>query len=96
MQADTLSRRTITFVNITHAFDQFVPLLLGLVLTMAAINGQVVINDAMVARYVPPQLRAKAFSVRYFLGFTAAGMAVPMIALLHEAGGSPHSRSGRS
>ncbi|MGU3541312.1 MFS transporter, partial [Methylobacterium sp. A54F] len=31
-----------------------VPLLVGLVLTMAALYGQVVINDAMVARYVPP------------------------------------------
>lgn len=30
------------------------PLLLGLVLTMTALYGQVVINDAMVARYVPP------------------------------------------
>jgi hypothetical protein len=29
-------------------------LLVGLILAMAAIYGQVVINDAMVARYVPP------------------------------------------
>jgi MFS family permease len=64
-------------------------LLLGLVLTMAAIYGQVVVNDAMVARYVPPQLRAKAFSVRYFLGFTASGLAVPLIALTHAEGGFP-------
>lgn len=65
------------------------PLLLGLALAMAAIYGQVVINDAMVARYVPAHLRAKAFSVRYFLGFTAAGFAAPMIALAHGAGGFP-------
>ena len=71
------------------ALSTGVPLLIGLVLTMAAIYGQVVINDAMVARYVPSHLRAKAFSVRYFLGFTAAGMAVPTIALLHENGGFP-------
>ena len=64
-----------------------VPLLLGLVIAMAAIYGQVVVNDAMVARYVPAQHRAKAFSVRYFLGFTVSGLAVPMIALLHERGG---------
>src|SRR3954451_4367994 len=51
------------------------PLLVGLGLTMAAIYGQVVINDAMVARYVPARLRAKAFSVRYFLDFTASGLA---------------------
>ncbi|WP_336485560.1 MFS transporter [Methylobacterium nigriterrae] len=63
------------------------PLLVGLVLTMAALYGQVVINDAMVARYVPVAYRARAYSVRYFLGFTVAGFVVPMIALLHERGG---------
>ncbi|MGU3361979.1 MFS transporter [Methylobacterium sp. M6A4_1b] len=63
------------------------PLLAGLVLTMAALYGQVVINDAMVARYVPPLYRARAYSVRYFLGFTVSGFVVPMIALLHDRGG---------
>ncbi|HYG89191.1 MAG TPA: MFS transporter [Azospirillum sp.] len=66
-----------------------VPLLVGLVLAMASIYGQVVVNDAMVARYVPPRLRAKAFSVRYFLGFTTSGLAVPLIALLHGWGAFP-------
>ncbi|HEV7370685.1 MFS transporter [Arenibaculum sp.] len=66
-----------------------VPLLAGLVIAMASIYGQVIINDAMVARYVPPRLRAKAFSVRYFLGFTTSGLAVPLIALLHGWGGFP-------
>jgi MFS family permease len=64
-------------------------LLVGLMLAMAAIYGQVVINDAIVARYVPARLRAKAFSVRYFLGFTASGLAVPLIALMHGQGGFP-------
>lgn len=63
------------------------PMLLGLVLAMAAIYGQVVINDAMVARYVPPAYRARAYSVRYFIGFTASGFVVPGIALLHARGG---------
>ena len=58
-------------------------MLAGLVLAMAAIYGQVVVNDAMVARYVPAQSRTKAFSVRYFLGFTTSGLAVPLIAILH-------------
>lgn len=62
-------------------------LLLGLVLAMASIYGQVVVNDAMVARYVPAAYRAKAFSVRYFLGFTTSGFAVPLIAVLHGQGG---------
>ena len=64
-----------------------IPMLAGLVLAMAAIYGQVVVNDAMVARYVPSQYRARAFSVRYFLGFTTSGLAVPLIALLHGMSG---------
>jgi MFS family permease len=66
-----------------------VPLLIGLFIITSAIYGQVVINDAMVARYVPAHHRAKAFSVRYFLGFTASGFAAPMIALLYAHGGFP-------
>jgi hypothetical protein len=54
---------------------------------MAAIYGQVVVNDAMVARYVPTQYRARAFSVRYFLGFTTSGLAVPLIALFYGMNG---------
>jgi MFS family permease len=69
------------------ALSSGVPLLLGLVLTMAAIYGQVVINDAVVARYVPATYRSKAFSVRYFLGFTVSGFVVPMIVILHKNGG---------
>lgn len=65
------------------------PLLAGLGLAMAAIYGQVVVNDAMVARTVPAHLRAKAYSVRYFLGSTASGLGVPLIALLHGTGGFP-------
>jgi len=69
------------------AMTSGIPMLAGLVLAMAAIYGQVVVNDAMVARYVPTQYRARAFSVRYFLGFTTSGLAVPLIALLHGMSG---------
>ncbi len=64
-----------------------IPMLAGLVVATAAIYGQVVVNDAMVARYVPAQFRARAFSVRYFLGFTTSGLAVPFIALLYGVDG---------
>ena len=69
------------------ALTSGVLMFVGLVLAMAAIYGQVVVNDAMVARYVPAQFRARAFSVRYFLGFTTSGLAVPLIALLHGMNG---------
>ncbi|MGH6923888.1 MAG: MFS transporter [Propylenella sp.] len=65
------------------------PMLVGMVLAMASIYGQVVLNDAMIARYVAPHLRAKAFGLRYFLGFGVSGLAVPMIAVLHGLGGFP-------
>jgi MFS family permease len=66
-----------------------VPMLIGMILAMASIYGQVVVNDAMIARYVAPHLRAKAFGLRYFVGFGVSGLAVPMIALLHGLGGFP-------
>lgn len=53
-----------------------------------AIFGQVVINDAMVARYTDDHWRARAYSVRYLVSFGASAAAVPLVALLHgDAGG---------
>lgn len=63
------------------------PMLIGMILVMAALYGQVVVLDAMVARYVAPHLRAKALGLRYFLGFGASSLAVPMIAILYGPGG---------
>ncbi|HET6332017.1 MAG TPA: MFS transporter, partial [Polyangiales bacterium] len=51
------------------------------------IFGQVTINDAMVAKYTSDQWRARAFAARYFLGFTAAGASVALVAWLHDRGG---------
>lgn len=65
------------------------PLMAGLVLAMAGIYGQVIVNDAMVARYVPSERRATAYSIRYFLGFSVSGLAVPLIAFTHSLGGFP-------
>lgn len=65
------------------------PMLIGLLIIVSAIYGQVVVNDAMIARYVPQHYRARAFSIRYFLGFTASGFAAPLIAFLHRQGGFP-------
>lgn len=51
------------------------------------IFGQVTINDAMVAKYTSDQWRARAYAARYFLGFTAAGASVSLVAWLHQRGG---------
>jgi MFS family permease len=52
-----------------------------------AIFGQVVINDAMVARYTDDAWRARAYSVRYLVSFGAAAAAVPLVALIHGGAG---------
>jgi MFS family permease len=52
-----------------------------------AIFGQVVINDAMVARYTDDAWRARAYSVRYLVSFGASAAAVPLVALIHGGAG---------
>jgi len=54
---------------------------------IAVMFGLVTVNDAMVGKYTSDQWRARAFAVRYFLGFTAAGLSVGLVAWLHETGG---------
>ncbi|HEX6014236.1 MAG TPA: MFS transporter [Geminicoccaceae bacterium] len=73
------------------AVSSGLPMLAGLVLVTAAIYGQVVVNDATVVRYVPAAYRAKAFGLRYFLGFATGGLAVPLIGFLHGSGGGSRS-----
>ena len=53
-----------------------------------AIYGQVLINDAMIAR-VAPRLRANAFGLRYFLAYSVSALAIPFIAIVHGSGGFP-------
>jgi MFS family permease len=54
----------------------------------AAMFGQVTINETMTARYISPGLRARMYSVRFFVGFIGAAAATPMVAWLHERTGS--------
>src|SRR6201999_1491982 len=62
----------------------FVVVSIGII---ASMFGLVTVNDAMVGKYTSDQWRARAFAVRYFLGFTAAGFSVGLVAWMHEAGG---------
>lgn len=64
-----------------------VPLLVVSVGLVMGMFGLVTVNDAMVGKYTADEWRARAYSVRYFIGFTAAGVAVGLIAWLHEMGG---------
>jgi MFS family permease len=62
-------------------------LLLALAVSMAALYGQVTVNDMVVARYTADAWRGRVYAVRYFLIFVSAGAAVGLIAYLHKNGG---------
>jgi len=49
--------------------------------------GQVTVNDAMVGKYTTEEWRSRAYAVRYFVGFTAAGVSVGLVAWLYQQGG---------
>jgi MFS family permease len=49
--------------------------------------GQVTVNDAMVGKYTTEEWRSRAYAVRYFIGFTAAGASVGLVAWLYQQGG---------
>ena len=56
-------------------------------LIIMGVFGQVTVSDALVGRYTADAWRARAYALRYFLGFTAAGLSVPLVAWLHQTGG---------
>jgi len=62
-------------------------LLFALAFTMAAIYGQITLNDLVIARYTADAWRGRVYAVRYFLTFMVSGVAVSMIALLYARGG---------
>jgi MFS family permease len=70
-------------------FTTGIPLLLGLLFSIAAIYGNVVVTDAMIARYVPDEHRSRVYGIRYFVGFAVPALAVQMIGWLHNMGGFP-------
>ena len=57
-------------------------------LVAAALFGQVTVNETMTARYISPELRARMYSVRFFVGFLGAAAAAPLIAVLYEQTGN--------
>jgi MFS family permease len=63
------------------------PLVLMAIGVIIGIFGLVTVNDAMVGKYTSDEWRARAYAARYFLGFTAAGASVSLVAWLHQQGG---------
>jgi MFS family permease len=62
-------------------------LLVALAVTMAAIYGQITVNDLVIARYTADAWRGRVYAVRYFFTFMVSGVAVSMIAFLYGRGG---------
>jgi MFS family permease len=54
----------------------------------ASIFGQVTVNETMAARYISPELRARIYSIRFFVGFLGAAAAAPVVSILYERTGS--------
>jgi MFS family permease len=63
------------------------PLILVAIGIIMGVFGQVTINDAMVGKYTSEEWRSRAYAVRYFIGFTAAGASVGLVAWLYQRGG---------
>jgi MFS family permease len=62
-------------------------LLVALAFTMAAIYGQITVNDLVIARYTADAWRGRVYAVRYFLTFMTSGVAVALLAVLYGRGG---------
>jgi MFS family permease len=76
------------FIGIVWAaYAGGVSLLFALAFTMAAIYGQITLNDLVIARYTADAWRGRVYAVRYFLTFMVSGVAVSMIAFLYGRGG---------
>ncbi len=54
----------------------------------AIIFGQVTVNETMTARYIAPAVRAKMYSIRFFIGFLGSAAAAPLVGFLHELTGN--------
>ena len=44
--------------------------------------------DTMTARYISPELRARIYSVRFFVGFLGSAAAAPVVSIFYERNGS--------
>jgi MFS family permease len=73
--------------NLWAANADGIPLMFALAVSVAAIYGQVTVNDIVLARYTADAWRGRVYAVRYFLLFISAAVAIGMISLLHDRGG---------
>jgi len=72
--------------NLWATYTSGLSLMIALAIAIAAIYGQVTVNDIILARYTADAWRGRVYAVRYFTLFISAGAAVAMISLLHKHG----------
>src|ERR1700753_1424376 len=63
------------------------PLILASIGIVMGAFGQVTVNDDMMGKYTSEEWRSRAYAVRHFVGFTAAGASVGLVAWLYQQGG---------
>ncbi len=73
--------------NLWATYATGIPLMIALAIAVAAIYGQVTVNDIILARYTADAWRGRVYAVRYFTLFISAGAAIAIISLLHNSGG---------
>jgi len=73
--------------NLWATYASGLSLMIALSLAIAAIYGQVTVNDIILARYTADAWRGRVYAVRYFTLFISAGAAIALISLLHNGGG---------
>jgi MFS family permease len=79
---------TVQFAGVIWAgYASGAALIVALAVAIGAIYGQVTVGDIVIARYTADAWRGRVYSVRYFLTFITAGIAVQLIAQLYSRGG---------
>lgn len=74
------------FLYLAASLSNLPLILVSIGIVMGAF-GQVTVNDAMIGKYTSEEWRSRAYAVRYFIGFTAAGASVGLVAWLYGQGG---------
>jgi len=79
---------SVQFIGVVWAGHAAGPaLIVALALAVAAIYAQITVGDIVIARYTADAWRGRVYSVRFFLTFITAGIAVQLIAQLYGRGG---------
>jgi len=79
---------TVQFAGVVWAgYAGGAALIVALAVAIAAIYAQITVGDMVIARYTADAWRGRVYSVRYFLTFVTAGIAVQLIAQLYGRGG---------